>query len=146
MAAESVLVDTNVLVYLTRPTSAHHMAATAALTELEAQGSVLWISAQVLREYLAVVTRPQTSAPALPMPAAIADVREFCQAFRLAVPEAAVFDRLLGLLEQRSGAGRQVHDANIVATMLAQGVRKLLTFNAADFRRFSEEIDILAPG
>ena len=33
-------------------------------------------------------------------------------------------------------AGKKVHDANIVATMLAHGIRHLLTFNVADFRRF----------
>lgn len=31
---------------------------------------------------------------------------------------------------------RQIHDADIVATMLANGIRRLLTFNTADFRRF----------
>jgi predicted nucleic acid-binding protein len=40
------------------------------------------------------------------------------------------------------GSGRQVHDANVVATMLEHGVRRLLTFNAADFRRFARIIDI----
>jgi predicted nucleic acid-binding protein len=41
--------------------------------------------------------------------------------------------------------GRQVHDANIVATMLAHGETRLLTFNEADFRRFSSVIEIVAP-
>jgi predicted nucleic acid-binding protein len=35
-----------------------------------------------------------------------------------------------------------VHDANIVATMLEHDVHRLLTFNAADFRRFSHLITI----
>ena len=35
-----------------------------------------------------------------------------------------------------SRSGKQVHDANIVATMLAHGVGRLLTFNVADFQRF----------
>ena len=35
------------------------------------------------------------------------------------------------------------HDANIVATMLENGIiARLLTFNAADFRRFAQIIDI----
>lgn len=32
--------------------------------------------------------------------------------------------------------GRQVHDANIVATMLANAIRRLVTFNLAASRRF----------
>ena len=41
--------------------------------------------------------------------------------------------------------GRQVHDANIVATMLAHGEGRLLTFNDADFRRFAELTEIVPP-
>jgi hypothetical protein len=42
-------------------------------------------------------------------------------------------------------AGRQVHDANIVETMLEHGERRILTFNEADFRRFAELIEIVTP-
>ena len=44
-----------------------------------------------------------------------------------------------------SFAGRQVHDANIVATMLAHGENRLLTFNGADFRRFVRLIEVVPP-
>ena len=39
----------------------------------------------------------------------------------------------------------QVRDANIVATMLAYGERRLLTFNIRDFRRFAAHIEIVDP-
>ena len=99
-------------------------------------------SPQVLREYLAAVTRPQATAPALPMATAVADVRHFRAIFDVAGEGADVLARLLELLAASRGAGRQVHDANIVATMLEQGIRRLLTFNAADFRRFARVIDV----
>ena len=41
--------------------------------------------------------------------------------------------------------GKQVHDANIVATMLAYGERRLLTFNIRDFRRFAAHIEVVDP-
>jgi predicted nucleic acid-binding protein len=109
---------------------------------LEAEGSTLLVSRQVLREYLAVVTRTQATAPALPLAAAIADVRRFRAAFDVAAEGPGVLDRLLDLLAAGRGTGRQVHDANIVATMLAHGIGRLLTFNSADFRQFSPAIDI----
>jgi hypothetical protein len=37
-----------------------------------------------------------------------------------------------------------VHDANIVATMLAHGESRL-TFNGGDFRRFGTLIQVIAP-
>jgi predicted nucleic acid-binding protein len=35
-------------------------------------------------------------------------------------------------------AGKQAHDAHLVAAMLVHGVTHLLTFNTNDFKRFSE--------
>jgi predicted nucleic acid-binding protein len=56
-----------------------------------------------------------------------------------------VWDRLVMLSRRYPFAGRQVHDANIVATMLAHGERRLLTFNGGDFRRFARLIAVVAP-
>ena len=131
--ADPVFVDTNVLVYSTRPLSTHHAAAAGALARLGGTGSTLWISSQILREYLAAVTRPQATAPGLPMETAISDVRRFRMAFRVAEERARALDRV---------AGRQVHDANIVATMLDCRVHRLLTFNGTDFQRFVPLIEI----
>jgi predicted nucleic acid-binding protein len=142
MAAEPVFVDTNVLVYATRPSTAQHAAAKGALTRLEAEGSTLWISPQVLREYLAVVTRAQTTAPALSVSDAIDDVRRFRASFDVAGEGPEVLDRLLDLLGAGHGSGRHVHDANMVATMIEHGIRRLLTFNASDFRRYDPVIAI----
>ena len=145
MAADPVFVDTNVLIYVTRRTASEHAAAQAALARLEGEGRALWISVQILREYLAVVTRPQATSLPLPMGTAIADVQRFQQVFQVAEDRPAVLDRLLALLGAKFGAGRQVHDTNIVATMLEHGIYRLLTFNAADFKRFAGIIQLEPP-
>jgi predicted nucleic acid-binding protein len=142
MAGDPAFVDTNVLVYATRRLSAHHVAAERALNRLAREGSPLWVSPQILREYLAVVTRPQVTAQALPMATAIADVGRFRSAFQMAEERPSVLDHLLQILAAHRVNGRQVHDANIVATMLDCGVRRLPTFNVADFQRFTPLIDI----
>jgi predicted nucleic acid-binding protein len=141
-AADPVFVDTNVLVYSTRPLAAHHSVAAAALARLGAAGATPWISPQVLREYLAAVTRPQATAPGLPMATAINDVQRFRTQFRIADERPSVLERLIEILLAHRVAGRQVHDANIVATMLDCGVHRLLTFNGADFQRFVPLIEI----
>jgi predicted nucleic acid-binding protein len=38
--------------------------------------------------------------------------------------------------------GKQVHDANIVATMLVYGIPCLLTHNAKDFERFGDIVTV----
>jgi predicted nucleic acid-binding protein len=57
-AHEPVFVDTNVLVYAAVPAFPLHVDAKAKLRELEADAAPLWISRQILREYLSALSRP----------------------------------------------------------------------------------------
>ncbi len=50
---------------------------------------------------------------------------------------------LLTLVQQIPTGGKQVHDANIVATMQTYGITRLLTHNVADFVRFQPLITIV---
>ena len=145
MPGTPAFIDTNVLLYVSRPSAREHARSQAALSRMRQDGAPLWLSRQVFREYLAAATRPQASGPALPMAAAIADVHGFQAAFNVAEDGPNVLDRLLQLLAAHPGGGKQVHDANIAATMLAHGITRLLTFNAADFRRFDSLIEVIAP-
>ena len=52
-------------------------------------------------------------------------------------------ETLAALCREIPVGGKQVHDANIVATMLAHGERRLLTFNIRDFRRYTGHIELM---
>ena len=54
-----------------------------------------------------------------------------------------VLKTLGDLLQKISVSGKQIHDANIVATMMTHGIRHLLTHNTGDFTRFSAFITVL---
>jgi predicted nucleic acid-binding protein len=54
-----------------------------------------------------------------------------------------VTTRLLALLSEVPTRGRRIHDANVVATMLVYGVRRVLTHNTDDFVRFAAFIEVL---
>ncbi len=56
-----VFIDTNTLVYAYQTASAFHERDRAALARPENEEAELWLSRQVLREYLAAVTRPRPS-------------------------------------------------------------------------------------
>ena len=56
----AVFLDTNILIYASFPGTPFHEAARARLRELEDNGVSFRTSRQVLREYLAVTTRPGT--------------------------------------------------------------------------------------
>lgn len=66
-AVDRVFVDTNVLVYSAIPTAPLWAAPVRTLAALRAAGADLWISRQVIREYIATATRPQSySTPIAP--------------------------------------------------------------------------------
>jgi predicted nucleic acid-binding protein len=77
---------------------------------------------------------------ALSLSEAIADTLVFTRRFTALEDGPAVWEQLTELGRRYSFGGRQVHDANIVATMLAYGERRLLTFNDPDFQRFNDVI------
>jgi predicted nucleic acid-binding protein len=137
-------IDTNVLVYSMATRAPFRDRARVALGKFASEEK-LFISRQVLREYLAVVTRQQTWGDALSLNVALADAEIFRRRFRILEDGPAIWDELRKLCNRFTFGGRQVHDANIVATMLAHGERRLLTFNDADFRRFNPLIEIVVP-
>ena len=145
MAAEPVFVDTNVLVYSSRATAIHNLQARVRLAELEDSLCPLWISWQVLREFLAVVTRAQPNHPAMDLAQAVEYVAKLQQTFAIAPETQSVFARLTSLLATIPSAGKQIHDTNLVATMLEAGIHRLLTFNQRDFRRFAGHIELIDP-
>ena len=139
-----MFVDTNVLVNARFIEAPDHEAARASLESAIEKPEALRISRQVLREYLAVVTRPQAWPVAISRDDALDDLSRFAAAFEVLEDGPVVTDRLIALCRQTPVGGKQIHDANIVATMLAYGERRLLTFNTADFRRYADRIELVA--
>ncbi len=97
----------------------------------------------MVREYLAVVTRPQSWPAAITREEAIEDARQLLGSFEVLEDGPIVTESLLSLCREVSVGGQQIHDANIVATMLAHGERRLLTFSISDFRRFEDRIELM---
>jgi predicted nucleic acid-binding protein len=136
-------IDTNVLVYAAAGGAPLFDRARAALAQAAADGPVT-ISRQVLREYLLVITWQQTWGKPLALSQAVTDTAGFVRQFTVLEDGPSVWEQLIMLSRRYSFSGRQVHDANIVTTMLAHGERRLLTLNVADFRRFARLIEVLA--
>jgi predicted nucleic acid-binding protein len=135
-----------VLVFAASLRSPFHRQASEEIQRRHESGQELWVSPQVLREYLATLSRPQTYSSPKPALELTADIRYFMNRFRLADEGAAVTYQLLTLIEQGAVAGKQIHDANIVATMLVHGIPSLLTHNVTDFTRFASRIQVIPLG
>ena len=138
-----MFVDTNVLVQARIPDAPHRVTARAILARANQDSRPPCVSRQVLREYVSVTTRAQSWAEALPMTAALRDVRAIRRGFAVLEDGPAVTTLLESLCSEVPVAGKQVYDAHIVATMLAHGERRLATLNAKDFHRYGGRIEIV---
>ena len=135
-----VVVDTNVLLAATDRSRESHGEALALLNHDTRR---LAVTPQIVREYLAVATRP-VEANGLGMPGrdAAANMEQFLEDIEL-LPENTETSRgLMGLVVQNVAIGKQVHDANVVAVALAHGARTIATGNARHFVRFADSLTI----
>jgi predicted nucleic acid-binding protein len=143
VAPDPVFLDTNVLIYAAIPAFPWHGDAVLRLKELEDVEAPLWISRQTLREYLSALSRPSTYTPPISMASLLADISALLARFPVVEDGPSVMAALMTILAVVPCGGRQVYDANIVATMMSGGIGRLLTHNVGDFRRFSAWIDVI---
>ena len=145
--ADRLVLDTNILLAATDQGRAEHSDAVMALNEWPASGTALYTSGQIMREYLSVATRPVAqNGLGLARTDAIANVKAMRVRLRFLPEHDKVNDRLLKLLEEVECTGKQVHDANVVATMLTHGVDTIVTMNTDDFARFADRVRVMGLG
>jgi len=142
MDDNALFIDTNILIYANVATAPLHEQALKAIKKAHQEERPLWISRQVLREFIAARTRLQTFAQPSAPEVVIERVHYLAERFQVADDTAAVTGQLVKLMGDYKIGGKQVHDANIVATMQAYGVPALLTHNTKDFERFGKVIRI----
>lgn len=144
MAAD-VFLDTNVLLRASFSGMEDHETCRLCLEQLQAS-SGLWLSNQVVREFYRQARRPEVVKERLSGSKAVGIIRSAVLRFNIAEENQAVHERLLLLLEDDSVnvSGALVHDANIVATMLAHEIDTLVSRDR-DFQRFRHRIRILTP-
>jgi len=141
---DRAMLDTNVLLAATDAGRAEHDQALEIVNDWPGRGTTLYTSGQIMREYLAVATRPaERNGLGLKLADALANVRALRARTNLLAEDGKVADRLLALLDHIECGGSQVHDANVVATMLVHGIDAVVTINLDDFTRFARHVRII---
>jgi predicted nucleic acid-binding protein len=100
--------------------------------------TTLYVTSQILCEFYSIVTNSRRVAKprsAVDVIAAIGSLLSFLQV--LPIPARAV-EGWLDLLRRRPVTGGEVFDLQLTATMLANGVNRIYTYNIADFKVYSE--------
>jgi predicted nucleic acid-binding protein len=141
-AAESLLVDTSVLLEAIDEARPEHAAARAFIE----RGQQLVFPAQVIREFLVVATRPiDANGLGMSLADALDDAREFRSVIRLLPEERPVLPTFLSLIADVPCRGKRLHDAHLVATALVHRVAAIVTLNGADFAPFRARVRVTPP-
>jgi predicted nucleic acid-binding protein len=138
MAIGSCLVDTNILLRISRRSDAQHMLVDTALARLAGQGTTLYYTAQNIAELWNAMTRP-VARNGLGLTVTDADrVVQAIEAGMSFLPDnEAVYREWRRVVVQYSVSGVHVHDARLAAAMYVHRVNHILTLNVADFSRFT---------
>ncbi len=138
MAIVSCLVDTNILLRISRRSDPEHMLVDTALARLAGQGTTLFYAHQNIAELWNAMTRPLARNG---LGLTVADADRFVQAIEsgmsLLPDNEAVYREWRRIVVHYGVSGVQVHDARLAAAMYVHHVDHLLTLNVADFSRFT---------
>ena len=139
-AGEILFADTNVFLSATDRSREHHAEARELLQAAREGKAILAVSGQIIREYLVVATRPvEVNGLGLDAEDALKNIDVFTRPpFLFCEESEKVARRLRELVQTHRLTGKRVHDGNIVATMLAEGIDRLITENVGDFASFKE--------
>lgn len=140
----STLVDTNVLLRRTQPDHESHSLAVESVALLLESGDPVYFTPQNISEFWNVATRPQAQ-NGLGFSVALAanEVAKIEQALILLPDSPAAYAEWKRLVLTHGVVGVKVHDARLVATMNVHGIRRILTFDTGDFKRY--DIETLHP-
>lgn len=137
MAIASCLVDTNILLRITRRSDPQHKIVDTALARLAGQGTALYYTHQNIAELWNAMTRPvERNGLGLSVAETEREVRAIEAGMILLPDNEAVYREWRRIVVKYSVSGVQVHDARLAAAMYVHGVNHILTLNVTDFSRF----------
>jgi len=139
------LLDTNVLLRMSDSTSPMNLLASQTAAQLLEQNNQLFITSQIIIEFWVVATRPvNVNGFGWDIEKTQNEVEQILNQFPQLQETPKIFAHWLDLVTRYQLQGKRVHDARLVAVMLANEVTHLLTFNPNDFQAI-DEITVFAP-
>ena len=137
MAVASCLVDTNILLRMTRRADPQHQLVDTALARLAGQGTTFHYTHQNIAELWNAMTRPLArNGFGLTVVEADREVRVIEAGMSFLPDNAAVYRDWRRIVLELGVLGVQVHDARLAAAMYVHRVSHILTLNVTDFSRF----------
>ncbi len=142
--ADKVFIDTNVLLNAAFAQREKHQECQQEIEAQVSQDAELWISGQVIREFLRVATKMESEGKELSFGEIHYHLSRYLALCHVVDETMAVRVNLLRLWSGLDIRSKAIHDANIVATMLAAEIPTLLSLDKG-FRRYTDHIDWRIP-
>lgn len=141
----SVLLDTNILLRSAQTAHPMQQLAIDSAAALRDGGDPLCLVLQNLYEFWAVSTRPVTAnGLGLSIAEAEAEISRLKSLVKICDDIPAILAVWEKLIVSYQITGKNAHDARLAAAMIVHGIKRILTFNTADFQRY-KEIEAVAP-
>jgi predicted nucleic acid-binding protein len=137
MVIPSCLVDTNILLRMTRRADPQHQLVDSALARLADQGTILYYTHQNVAELWNAMTRPLArNGFGLTAADAEREVQAIEAGMTLLPDSEAIYREWRRIVAQLGVLGVQVYDARLAAAMVVHRVNHILTLNVTDFECF----------
>lgn len=134
--SEPILFDTNILVYAHNLDSPYHLKAIS-LVKAATEGVLEAVLAQQnLLEFYSIITDPKRVSKPLPPNEAAGLVKDYLNSpFEIIFPHQESLKSAFFL--DKDSKGGEIFDTFLVATMLSNNVKSIVTVNTKDFKSFS---------
>ena len=142
--ADRVFIDTNIFLNAAFAQREKHQECQQEIEAQVSQDAELWISGQVIREFLRVATKMESEGKELSFGEIRYRLNRYLTLCLIADETPEVRETLLRLWSELEIRGKHIHDANIVATMQAAGIPTLLSLDKG-FRRYTKHIELRVP-
>jgi predicted nucleic acid-binding protein len=138
--SKRVFFDTNVLIYETFEDfdGEKHQDVCRELKYLSDNNFKVYISSQVMREFLVISTNDKIFEKPLDIEEALSKLDEYKENFEVLYDSQVSMSELKRLVLKYRISKGDIYDVNIVATMVVNQLEEIYTFNNKDFRFFEE--------
>lgn len=137
MVVSACLVDTNVLLRMTRASDPEHKLVDTALARLAGSGTIFCYTHQNIAELWNVLTRPiGRNGFGLSIDESDREIHAVEAGMTLLSESDATYHEWRRIIVQYGVLGVQVHDARLASVMYVHGIDHILTLNVTDFSRF----------
>ncbi len=135
LVKSDALVDTNVLLYATDAQAPQHVASLALLNRAVSQQIRLFLTSQIIFEFVGVATNQRQVARPIEAFQAWSAVAKFRQVCTLLDPPADFVDRVSILFPVVQPKGAEIFDLAIGVTALAAGILDIYSYDSSVFIR-----------